>query len=175
MVLIGKLCVPGDKSISHRSLIFGALAKGTSYFEGLSEGDDVKSTARCLRQMGVAISHNVQGQTLVEGVGLDGFQAATAPLDCGNSGTTFRLLMGMLSAQPFASTLVGDSSLSKRPMTRVSLPLEQIGAKIKLTDERFPPVSISAADTLSGGHYELPIASAQVKSCLLYTSPSPRD
>ncbi len=166
--LQGSLEVPGDKSISHRCLLFGALAHGVSRFSGVSEGQDVQSTAACLRQLGVTITSADDGKiTEVIGVGLNGLHAPDAPLDCGNSGTTLRLLMGVLAAQPFDSTLTGDESLSRRPMTRVSEPLIAFGAKITLTQERFAPLHISASPGLSGGAYALSVASAQVKSALL--------
>ncbi len=165
MPLTGTLRVPGDKSISHRCLMLGALSEGVSHFSGLLDGEDVRSTARCLQQLGVNIDFEA-GR--VHGVGLSGLKSPAAPLDCGNSGTTFRLLMGILAAQPFASTLTGDVSLSKRPMTRVAQPLNGLGANITLTREKYPPVTLEARTTpLRGGSYALPIASAQVKSALL--------
>lgn len=172
--LHGSLEVPGDKSISHRCLLFGALAQGTSRFKGISQGQDVQSTAACLRQMGVSITktHGSEDSpyeiTEVIGVGLHGLNAPQAPLDCGNSGTTLRLLMGILAAQPFHSTLTGDTSLCSRPMTRVSEPLTHFGAHIELTNDRFPPLQIHPPSRpLSGGPYPLSVASAQVKSALL--------
>lgn len=163
--LRGRLSVPGDKSISHRLLLFGALAVGKSRFQGLANGADVMSTARVLRQMGVQITISSE-QTEVFGVGLHGLQAPKAALDCGNSGTTLRLLMGILVGQSFSTTLIGDDSLSGRPMGRVAKPLQAMGAQILLSQERFAPVTIDPA-TLKGSDYELPVASAQVKSALL--------
>jgi 3-phosphoshikimate 1-carboxyvinyltransferase len=167
--LHGHLEVPGDKSISHRCLLFGALAQGSSRFKGISQGEDVQSTAACLRQLGVSITTSDDGETTeVIGVGLQGLCAPSAPLDCGNSGTTLRLLMGILAAQPFNSTLIGDASLSQRPMTRVSEPLAAFGAQIELTQGRFAPLHIHPpSQPLSGGNYTLSVASAQVKSALL--------
>lgn len=172
--LYGSLKLPGDKSISHRCLLFGALSQGTSHFTGLSQGQDVQSTAACLQQLGVTIiEQNSDEETLgntmqVTGVGLHGLRAPTAPLDCGNSGTTLRLLMGVLAAQTFTSTLTGDASLCQRPMTRVSDPLTALGAHIKLTQDRFAPLHLSPpTQALSGGLHTLSVASAQVKSALL--------
>lgn len=163
--LCGSLSVPGDKSISHRLLLFGALATGKSVFQGLSNGADVLSSAQVLRQMGVEIRLDRE-QTEVFGVGLYGLRAPELPLDCGNSGTTLRLLMGVLAGQSFSSCLIGDSSLTERPMDRVASPLQSMGARIDLREGRFAPVSIQAA-TLKGVDYHLPVASAQVKTALL--------
>ncbi|TMF44869.1 MAG: hypothetical protein E6I23_06395, partial [Chloroflexi bacterium] len=121
--LQGEVRVPGDKSISHRALILGSIADGDSHFRGLSTGADVKSTASCMRALGVDID-----DAAVRGVGMRGLRAAASALDCGNSGTTMRLLAGLLSAQPFASELRGDESLSTRPMDRVVTPLREMGA-----------------------------------------------
>lgn len=163
--LIGTLQIPGDKSLSHRALMFGALAEGTTQVHGLLPSADVQSTAACLRQMGVQIT-STAGVTEVYGVGLQGLQAPDAPLDCGNSGTTMRLMMGLLAGQQFATTLIGDPSLSRRPMGRVATPLREMGAQITLTDARFAPVHIQGT-SLHGISYALPVASAQVKSALL--------
>lgn len=164
--LNGRLKVPGDKSISHRLLMLGALAEGNSQFTGLGDGADVRSTAACLRELGVEIELSPE-LTTVKGVGLHGLQAPQHSLDCGNSGTTLRLLMGILAGQAFASTLIGDASLSARPMGRVAAPLQQMGAQIQLTQARFAPVEIQPAP-LQGINYHLPVASAQVKSALLW-------
>lgn len=163
--LRGQLRVPGDKSISHRALIFGALAEGTSHFQGLSDGADVAATRHCLAALGVRFEDQPEGLR-VQGVGLQGLQAPAGALDCANSGTTLRLLMGVLAAQPFASELIGDASLSSRPMGRVAEPLRQMGANIHLTSERFAPVQLQPA-RLRPLDYVLPVASAQVKSALL--------
>lgn len=163
--LRGQLTVPGDKSISHRALIFGALAEGVSVFEGLSDGADVAATRHCLEALGVVFEAHAEGLR-VQGVGLHGLRAPAAALDCANSGTTLRLLMGVLAAQPFASCLIGDASLSARPMGRVAEPLRQMGAEIELTSERFAPVQLQPA-RLHPLDYTLPVASAQVKSALL--------
>ncbi|MBF2054360.1 MAG: 3-phosphoshikimate 1-carboxyvinyltransferase [Candidatus Sericytochromatia bacterium] len=163
--LRGQLTVPGDKSISHRALIFGALAEGTSSFEGLSDGADVAATRHCLAALGVGFEDHSEGLR-VQGVGLQGLKAPAEALDCANSGTTLRLLMGVLAAQSFASRLIGDVSLSRRPMGRVAEPLRQMGAEIGLTSERFAPVQLQPA-RLRPLDYVLPVASAQVKSALL--------
>ena len=155
--LDGELKVPGDKSISHRALILGAIAEGQSRVRGLSEGEDVRSTARCLRALGVEL-----GTSTIDGVGLRGLHAATTPLDCGNSGTTMRLLAGLLSAQDFSSELVGDESLSNRPMDRVVAPLREMGARAD-----WPPLRVGGAAPLHGIEYVSPVASAQVKSAVL--------
>ncbi|PIQ23698.1 3-phosphoshikimate 1-carboxyvinyltransferase [bacterium (Candidatus Blackallbacteria) CG17_big_fil_post_rev_8_21_14_2_50_48_46] len=160
-----RLTVPGDKSISHRALIFGALSEGETRIEGLLNSADVTSTWQCLSQMGVQIQR--QGtEVCVQGVGLAGLQAPSSPLDCGNSGTTLRLLMGMLAGQKFSSVLSGDASLSQRPMKRVAQPLSEMGAVIELRAQNYPPVKISPAQ-LQGIDYALPIASAQLKTSLL--------
>jgi 3-phosphoshikimate 1-carboxyvinyltransferase len=160
-----KIVIPGDKSISHRSLLFGALADGITQIEGLLESADVFSTWSCLEQLGVKIER--QGdKVIVHGVGLDGLQAPNQALDCGNSGTTLRLLMGILAGQKFSCTLIGDASLSQRPMKRIAEPLRQMGAQIELQEGNFAPVKISPAE-LTGLDYALPVASAQLKSALL--------
>lgn len=155
--LSGEISVPGDKSISHRALILGSVASGRSRLRGLSAGADVESTASCMRALGVEID-----PTGVDGVGLDGLRAAGGALDCGNSGTTMRLLAGLLSAQGFASALGGDESLSRRPMERVVDPLTLMGAQAS-----WPPLLVGGRQPLRGIDYEMPVASAQVKSALL--------
>ncbi len=157
--LEGEIRVPGDKSVSHRALLLNALATGEAKVSGLSRGADVASTAACLRRLGVEI----EGER-VRGAGLRGLSAATAPLDCGNSGTTMRLLAGILAAQPFESVLVGDESLSRRPMGRVAEPLRLMGANC----ETGPPLRVGAAGTeLHGIEYAMAVPSAQVKSAIL--------
>ena len=196
MRLQGEVRLPGDKSISHRALILGALADGWSRVHGLSEGADVQSTASCLRALGAEIE-----DASIRGFGLDGVRKAKGPLDCGNSGTTMRLLAGILAAQGFVSELTGDESLIRRPMDRVVKPLIEMGAHAA-----WPPLRVGGHLPLHGIEYTMPVASAQVKSalllaglfadgvtaviepvptrnhtelmlrsCLLYTSPSPRD
>ncbi len=166
--------VPGDKSIGHRSLIFGALGRGTSRITGLSEGLDNRATADAFAAMGVSIA-NHSGSTEVQGVGLRGLRMPTTVLDCGNSGTTMRLLSGLLSAQRFGTRLVGDESLTRRPMGRIIEPLRARGAHIAGTqgakpDELYPPISIAPlveGESLHGIEYAMPVASAQIKSALL--------
>jgi 3-phosphoshikimate 1-carboxyvinyltransferase len=164
--LRGELTPPGDKSISHRALIFACLAHGPSRVRGLLESADVAATANACRQLGMALRQQA-GEWLLEGVGERGLQAPGAPLDMGNSGTAMRLLAGVLAAQPFASELVGDASLSRRPMRRIVAPLEQMGARIATAAGGTPPLRISGTPGLRGIDYVSPIASAQVKSCLL--------
>lgn len=155
--LQGSVKVPGDKSISHRALILGSIAGGESNVRGLSAGADVQSTASCLRALDVEIEGAV-----VRGRGMRGLRAAAAPLDCGNSGTTMRLLAGLLAAQEFESTLVGDESLSRRPMDRVVGPLREMGAKAD-----WPPLRVGGSPHLRGIEYAAPVPSAQVKSAVL--------
>jgi len=165
--LAGSIRVPGDKSISHRALLFSALSDGPCLLKGLLKGADVLSTWKCLEALGVRIEENSEG-VLVHGVGIHGLKAPGEVLDCGNSGTTMRLLMGILAGQPFASRLTGDTSLNGRPMGRVVEPLKQMGARI--TELRAGPTErvIRIDGTpLRAFRYELPVASAQVKSALL--------
>jgi 3-phosphoshikimate 1-carboxyvinyltransferase len=155
--LEGEVRLPGDKSISHRALILGALADGWSRVHGLSTGADVQSTAACLRALGAEIE-----ETAVRGFGLDGVRKATGPIDCGNSGTTMRLLAGILAAQDFVTELTGDESLSNRPMDRIVKPLTEMGAHAQ-----WPPLRIGGRLPLHGIEYQMPVPSAQVKSALL--------
>jgi 3-phosphoshikimate 1-carboxyvinyltransferase len=164
--LSGRLRVPGDKSISHRSIMLGALADGVTRVSGFLEGADAISTMNVFRALGVSIEGPDAGRVTVHGVGVDGLRASDRPLDCGNAGTAMRLLMGLLAGQRFASTLVGDESLSRRPMRRVAEPLARMGARIE-TSNGTPPVHIFPADDLHGIDYVMPVASAQVKSALL--------
>lgn len=164
--LSGELTPPGDKSISHRALIFACLAEGRSTVTGLLQSEDVKATERACVQLGMGLRR--QGDTVVlEGVGARGLSKPGAPLDMGNSGTAMRLLAGVLAAQPFDSVLYGDESLSRRPMTRIVKPLEAMGARIETAENGTPPLRIAGTDALQGIHYDSPIASAQVKSCIL--------
>ena len=163
--LKGRFPVPGDKSISHRSVILGALAENVTEVEGLLEGEDVLATIAAFRAMGVQMEGPVNGYLRIYGVGLHGLKAPQVPLDCGNSGTAMRLLTGVLAGQTFASTLVGDSSLQKRPMGRVLKPLTAMGADIQSQDGK-APLHIHGKP-LQGLHYEMPVASAQVKSAVL--------
>ncbi len=163
--LQGTLNMPGDKSISHRALMLAAIAEGESTIRGLSPGADVRSTRTCLEALGVPMTAD-NGRLVVRGVGLRGLQPAATTLDAGNSGTTIRLLSGILAGQPFASQIDGDGSLRRRPMRRIIEPLRRMGAGIEARDGGFAPLTISGG-RLRGMQYELPVASAQVKSCLL--------
>jgi 3-phosphoshikimate 1-carboxyvinyltransferase len=164
--LLGELLPPGDKSISHRALILASLAQGQSRIRGLLDSEDVHATASACRQLGM--TDRVEGdERILEGVGERGLQPPAAPLDMGNSGTAMRLLAGVLAAQPFDSELTGDASLSRRPMLRIVTPLGQMGARIETAANGTPPLRISGRSDLRGIDYASPIASAQVKSCLL--------
>jgi 3-phosphoshikimate 1-carboxyvinyltransferase len=162
----GSLQVPGDKSISHRALMLGAIADGVTRIDGFLASEDCLATLAALRAMGVAIEGPADGRVLVHGVGLTGLRAPAAALDLGNAGTAMRLMMGLLAGQSFDSTLVGDSSLMRRPMERVAQPLRAMGARIDTQAGR-PPVSIHGSGALRPIDYTLPMASAQVKSALL--------
>ena len=166
-MLRGRLRVPGDKSISHRAVMLAALAGGVSEITGFLEGADSLATVAAFRAMGVEIEGPDGGRVVVRGVGLHGLAAPEAALDLGNSGTSMRLLAGVMAAQPFAVTLVGDPSLSRRPMRRVTEPLAAMGARIETTPEGRAPLRILPARGLRGIDYRPPVASAQVKSCLL--------
>ncbi|MDH0097165.1 bifunctional prephenate dehydrogenase/3-phosphoshikimate 1-carboxyvinyltransferase [Pseudomonas sp. GD04158] len=165
--LSGRIRVPGDKSISHRSIMLGSLAEGTTEVEGFLEGEDALATLQAFRDMGVVIEGPHHGRVTIHGVGLKGLKAPAGPLYMGNSGTSMRLLSGLLAAQPFDTVLTGDASLSKRPMNRVAKPLREMGAVIETGPEGRPPLSIKGGQRLTGMDYEMPMASAQVKSCLL--------
>nr|WP_232106560.1 bifunctional prephenate dehydrogenase/3-phosphoshikimate 1-carboxyvinyltransferase [Pseudomonas mendocina] len=165
--LSGRIRVPGDKSISHRSIMLGSLAEGTTEVEGFLEGEDALATLQAFRDMGVVIEGPHHGRVTIHGVGLNGLKAPAGPLYMGNSGTSMRLLSGLLAAQPFDTTLTGDASLSKRPMNRVARPLREMGAVIETGPEGRPPLTIKGGQRLTGMDYEMPMASAQVKSCLL--------
>lgn len=164
--LQGSLRVPGDKSISHRSIMLGSLAEGVTEVTGFLEGDDALATLASFRAMGVEIDGPKEGRVTIHGVGMHGLKAADKDIYLGNSGTSIRLLSGLLAGQNFASTLTGDKSLSGRPMKRVTDPLAQMGAEID-SDEAKPPLKIKAGNKLTGITYTLPMASAQVKSCVL--------
>lgn len=164
--LHGELNVPGDKSISHRSVMFGAIAHGETLVTNFLPGDDCKSTISCFRKLGVEIIED-ENVLRIMGNGFDGLIEPEEVLDVGNSGTTIRLLMGILSGRPFFSTLVGDSSIGKRPMTRVTEPLSKMGSYIDgRKNRKFTPISIRGGN-LKPIHYELPVASAQVKSAII--------
>ncbi len=166
--LAGELRVPGDKSISHRALMLGGLARGITEVAGFLESEDCLATLAALRALGVRIDRPHEQEVRVHGAGLvtGGFTAPQSPLDMGNAGTAMRLFMGLLAAQPFDSTLIGDESLMRRPMERVAKPLRQMGARIE-TQEGRPPVRIQRADGLTAIDYAMPMASAQVKSAIL--------
>ncbi len=164
--LRGRVRVPGDKSVSHRAIMFASLADGVSRITGFLEGEDTRATAAVFRALGVRIDAPNDGERIVHGVGIDGLRGTDAALDCGNAGTAMRLLAGLLAAQPFDSTLIGDASLSKRPMRRVIEPLAAMGARID-SNEGLPPLHIRGGQRLQGIDYTLPVASAQVKSALL--------
>ena len=163
----GTIRVPGDKSISHRSIMLGSLAEGVTQIEGFLEGEDALATLQCFRDMGVVIEGPEDGKVTVNGVGLHGLTKPSGTLYVGNSGTSMRLLSGLLAGQKFDSELSGDVSLSKRPMNRVAKPLALMGAEIDTAEDGRPPLKIRGGKTLSGMHYDMPMASAQVKSCLL--------
>jgi len=165
--LQGRIRVPGDKSISHRAIMLAAIADGTSRIEGFLEGEDTRATARIFAQLGVRIEAPSGGKRIVHGVGMEGLQASGDALDCGNSGTAMRLLAGLLAGQSFASTLVGDESLSRRPMRRVTDPLRRMGAAIDTEPDGTPPLKMRPAPSLTGIDYASPVASAQVKSAVL--------
>ena len=168
--LRGTIRVPGDKSISHRSIIFGSLAKGETKVYDILRGEDVLSTIQVFRDLGVSIQDD--GDVIrIQGVGFQGLQAPTAPLDMGNSGTSIRLISGVLAGQDFSVTMVGDDSLSKRPMDRVAIPLRQMGVEIAGQGERdCPPLHEKGTHQLQPIHYRLPVASAQVKSALIFAA-----
>jgi 3-phosphoshikimate 1-carboxyvinyltransferase len=162
----GEICVPGDKSVSHRSLMLGGIAEGVTEVRGILESEDCLATLAALRALGVNIGRFGGNRVTIHGVGLEGFKAPSAPLDMGNAGTAMRLFMGLLAAQNFDSTLVGDSSLMKRPMERVAVPLRLMNASIE-TEKGLPPVVIKGGRELKAIDYALPVASAQVKSAIL--------
>jgi len=165
--LKGRLRVAGDKSISHRSVMLGSLADGVTHVTGLLEGEDVLCTLAAFRAMGVMAKGPEQGRLSIQGVGLHGLRPPAQPLDMGNSGTAMRLMAGILAGQAFDSVLIGDESLSKRPMKRVSEPLGQMGARIDTNEGGRPPLRIHGKQKLRGIDYKMPVASAQVKSSLL--------
>ena len=165
--LKGDLRVPGDKSMSHRSIMLGSLANGITEVDGFLEGEDSLATLQAFRDMGVVIEGPVKGHVKIFGVGLNGLQAPPGSLYLGNSGTSMRLLSGLLAPQTFDVELSGDESLTKRPMSRVSNPLKLMGADIEAAEKGTPPLKIKGNQSLKGIHYDMPMASAQVKSCVL--------
>lgn len=168
--LNGELRVPGDKSISHRSIMFGSLAKGVTKVHDILRGEDVLSTMQVFRDMGVQIEDNGDLVT-IHGVGFDGLKAPENKLDMGNSGTSIRLISGVLAGQDFDVEMFGDDSLSKRPMDRVTIPLRQMGVEVSgQTDRDLPPLKMHGSKELKPIHYQLPVASAQVKSALIFAA-----
>ncbi|MDQ0223371.1 3-phosphoshikimate 1-carboxyvinyltransferase [Streptococcus moroccensis] len=168
--LQGTLKVPGDKSISHRSIIFGAISEGTTTVHDILRGEDVLSTMQVFRELGVSVEDN--GETVtIEGVGFKGLKAPQNKLDMGNSGTSIRLISGVLAGQDFTVEMFGDDSLSKRPMDRVTIPLRQMGVEVSgLTDRDLPPLTLTGSAKLNPIQYQLPVASAQVKSALIFAA-----
>ncbi|TNJ34620.1 3-phosphoshikimate 1-carboxyvinyltransferase [Arenimonas terrae] len=167
--LRGEIVVPGDKSVSHRAIMLAALAEGSSRITGFLEGEDTRATAAIFQRLGVGIEAD-GAERIVRGVGLHGLRAASGPLDCGNAGTGMRLLAGLLAGQRFASELVGDASLSRRPMGRVIEPLRRMGASIESAPGGLPPLRIHTNNSLQAIDFETPVASAQVKSAVLLAS-----
>lgn len=166
--LFGETRVPGDKSISHRAIMLGSLAEGVTQVKGFLQAEDALATLQAFRDMGVKIEGPANGCVTIHGVGKHGLKAPQKPLDLGNSGTSMRLLSGLLAGQAFNSELIGDKSLSGRPMKRVTEPLAQMGADIKTTEKGTAPLEITGrSGQLQGINYVMPMASAQVKSCLL--------
>lgn len=165
--LYGSLKVPGDKSISHRAVIFSCLASDKTIISGLLEGSDVMSTVSAFRAMGVPIHRRSAGNFEISGVGIKGLLAPQADINVGNSGTSLRLLCGLLAGQKFPSVLTGDHSLNRRPMKRVTAPLREMGASINNSRGDVAPVNVKPVKELFGIHYRMPIASAQVKSAIL--------
>lgn len=162
-----RVTVPGDKSVSHRALMLGSIAEGRTEVSGFLDGDDCLATAAAMRSLGVKIEQPNPTELLIEGVGLHGLRPSAADIDLGNSGTAMRLMAGLLSGQSFASVLTGDASLTGRPMGRIIKPLTQMGAAIESDCDGTPPLQISGGLQLRGIHYDLPMASAQVKSAVL--------
>ena len=164
----GRIEVPGDKSISHRAVMLGALAEGTTRVSGLLEGEDVLATVAAFRAMGVAVESTESGVWEIDGAGRTGLQPPPAAIDLGNSGTCMRLLTGIMAAQDFPSELIGDASLSRRPMRRVTEPLQAMGATLTTAADGTPPIRIEPPGVaLRGLDYQMPVASAQIKSALL--------
>jgi len=165
--LSGTISIPGDKSISHRAIMLGSIAEGMTDVYGFLEGEDALATLAVFRAMGVRIERPGPGRVTVHGVGAHGLKAPAETMDVGNSGTSMRLLAGLLAAQPFECVLSGDESLSRRPMRRVTEPLAQMGARIDTAPGGTPPLTIHGHGALRGIRYDMPVASAQVKSALL--------
>ncbi|HXV10728.1 MAG TPA: 3-phosphoshikimate 1-carboxyvinyltransferase, partial [Burkholderiales bacterium] len=166
-VLKGRIRVPGDKSISHRSIMLASIAEGVTRISGFLEGEDAIATMNAFRALGVRVDGPERGNVTVHGVGLRGLKQPAATLDCGNAGTAMRLLAGLLAGQRFACELTGDESLRQRPMRRVADPLNRMGAGIETAEGGRPPLRIQGGRQLTGIDYAMPMASAQVKSALL--------
>lgn len=162
----GAVQLPADKSISHRAALFSAIAEGEQHLENYSNAADPQSTLDCLRRLGVSV-HQEGSSVIIGGVGKHGFKTPDEPLDCGNSGTTMRLLTGLLAGSGTPSTLIGDASLSARPMKRILEPLRMMGCKVSATDDNYAPIRVEPHEGIRGIEYPLPVASAQLKSCLL--------
>ena len=163
----GEVCVPGDKSISHRAVMLGAIANGRTEVSGFLEAEDTRATLRAVQALGVAVEADGRGSLRIHGVGRQGLRPPAGPLDLGNSGTGLRLLAGLLAGQPFDSTLTGDDSLSRRPMRRIADPLSRMGARVETAAEGTPPLRVHGGRRLAGLAHRLAVPSAQVKSCLL--------
>jgi len=166
----GAISVPGDKSISHRSLILLSISEGVGKISGLLESDDCIATLNIFKKLGINIIKNIDNVYEVHGRGLNGLSKPDSNLNCGNSGTSMRLLSGLLASQKFSSCLIGDSSLSKRPMERISLPLSMMGVDIKLSENNTSPIKISPVKKISSIEYKMPIDSAQIKSSIILAS-----
>lgn len=165
--LEGSVRLPGDKSVSHRAAMLAAIAEGTSFLKHYSSGADCHSTLGCLRSLGIPVTVEADG-VRVEGAGLSGLKAPASPLDAGNSGSTIRMLSGILAGQPFASTVIGDESLSRRPMRRIMAPLRLMGASVEAREGQFPPIEVTGRRPLTAIDYTPPVPSAQVKTCVLF-------
>ena len=163
----GTVVVPGDKSCSHRAVIFASLAQGNSNITGFLAGEDSLNTMQALQSMGVVIERHGDSALSIEGVGLNGLAAPDKPIYMGNAGTGMRLIAGILAAQSFATEVTGDESLSRRPMGRIIKPLRQMGAQVAGDEQDRPPLKFSPVEAIQAMHYDLPMASAQVKSCVL--------
>ncbi|MDA3913109.1 3-phosphoshikimate 1-carboxyvinyltransferase [Oleiagrimonas sp.] len=163
----GESGVPGDKSVSHRAVMLAGIAEGISHVHGFLEGEDTRATASIMQRLGVRIDAPAPGERIVHGVGMHGLRGSPAPLDCGNAGTGMRLLAGLLAGQAFDSTLIGDASLSRRPMGRVCDPLRSMGARIETAPGALPPLHLHGGHSLHAVDYAPPMASAQVKSAVL--------
>ncbi len=165
--LNGTAVIPGDKSISHRSLMFGGIARGRTVVHGLLEGEDVLNTAAAMRAMGAKIEKLPDGKWVCEGVGIGNLQSPKEPMEMGNSGTSTRLLAGLVAGHPITASFTGDASLTKRPMGRIITPLESMGAKFEASDGGRLPMTVHGAQNVKPIEYKLPVASAQVKSAIL--------